>query len=141
MRTQAKTLGFFSLGLVIVFWRIKGMAKEATSIIPRYTSERAFCPCCAGQIIRKFSDRDPIEGYKLAPQYHCPLCEGKDSFESSHFLYGPSVAFWKTLKEEASERQKALHEKRQKEKELRQSALSKLTDEEKTALNIQHLTP
>lgn len=65
--------------------------------------DRTDYPCfrCGGKgKIRKAEDRDPVEGYKLAPWHECGKCEGKGKAHSAE--YEPIVESELATTEEAT---------------------------------------
>ena len=93
-------------------------------------NDPTFWPCipCSGRgWYYDPADRDVVEGYKLAPRYHCKACAGtgRGTKEAVKAIYDEIVAkfradlaAWKEAKEH------------------RKSGLSKLTQEEKSSLGL-----
>lgn len=93
-----------------------------------YVDARNWWPCiiCAsGGRVRDPADRDPVEGYKLAPWYKCEACQGKGQTckETFKAFYDEEVRKYKV----------ALADYREGYKHWRK-ALSKLNRQERQAL-------
>lgn len=61
--------------------------------------KEAPCRTCRGcGRVRKFKDRDPIEGYKLAPWYDCANCQGTGTepggMEALKTIYKADIKDW-----------------------------------------------
>lgn len=81
--------------------------------------------CSGGGRVRDPADRDPVEGYKLAPWHKCSLCKGtgKGTKEAIKAIYDKAVADYRAARDKFDRLTKA-----------RRQALKKLTKEEKQAI-------
>lgn len=64
------------------------------------------CPMCYGSgKVKKFEDRDPVEGYKLAPTYPCDVCagSGKRPAREIEQVYKTMMAEWRRNCQKARE--------------------------------------
>jgi hypothetical protein len=96
----------------------------------RYGRSKHLWPCveCCGRgVVRRFEDRDPIEGYKLAPLYKCGSCNGtgKGGRDVIAAEFRELLAKWRRELKAYRELQK-----------LRRSAAKKLTRKEKIAVGL-----
>jgi transcriptional regulator NrdR family protein len=82
------------------------------------------CPVCEGSAVVYVDERDDYEGNKCRRIAYCEFCDAKGKFSDVTDKGKAVREYWNTLN--------ALEAKR----ELRQSALEKLTDEEKEALGL-----
>lgn len=81
------------------------------------------CPVCEGYgRVCDPDSMDPIEGSKMATYYKCPFCLGSGAILSTSRYYQPLLHFWDELRRLESK------------EELKKTALSKLTKEEREAL-------
>lgn len=97
---------------------------------PMERGDPTFWPClaCEGRgSYQKVEDLDPIEGYKLAPRYRCPACNGtrRSTKKACREAYRQSIHDWQ-----------AQVEAWLRTTELQASGLAKLTNDEKWALGI-----
>lgn len=72
-----------------------------------------------------YRDRDPIEGYKMAPQHTCIMCAGDGVLDTDMRSDGKAILAYIEAQKNENKRQ-----------QLVSSALSKLTAEEKEALGL-----
>lgn len=98
---------------------------------------KLLCFVCDGSgYTYKWKDRDPIEGYKLAPRHNCDFCSTMGYICSTDIRYEAVKVYWSTYKTSIDKKRaetKALKEKKDK---LIASGLKKLTKAEKEALGL-----
>jgi hypothetical protein len=87
---------------------------DYVSKIPKWKKHTFYCLECDGSgRVHRWEDRDPYEGFKMAPTYVCGSCGGKGYVpESKHReFYNQKIASWRKERAVDSERlknQKAL---------------------------------
>ena len=105
----------------------QGMKRPKKPTLPKKKDGYA-CPDCGGRkYYYKPEDRDPIEGYKLAPRYRCGLCKATGVVDLKTYKYH---ARW----QDKLHRYEVNLKKYKKVKEIATAALKKLTSKEKNAL-------
>lgn len=83
-----------------------------------------------------WTDRDPIEGYKLAPIHICLFCDGKGNLPDEDQRM-PGIRAYVEAMGNAERARVAEKERREAERyKLKHTALKKLTPEEREALGI-----
>jgi hypothetical protein len=83
-----------------------------------------------------WKDRDPIEGWKMAPRHECWFCNGRGFITHDDIRFSAVVQYYNEL-EAAELRKKTTEEQREARRvRVRKEAIEKLTKEERDALGV-----